>query len=91
MRAGLGGQWLMDEAGAVGGWSFSYGADFLCGEPLVVSAELAAGELGGTDTWGWRVTAGALLSRLELFAGYDTMGIGSVTIRGPVAGLRSWF
>jgi hypothetical protein len=91
MRIGLGGQWMVDDAGTDSGLSLSYEADFFWQEPLVVSACLEAGGLGNASTSGWRVTAGAIVSSAEFYAGYDSATIGSVTFRGPVAGCRIWF
>jgi hypothetical protein len=57
----------------------------------VVSACLEAGGLGNASASGWRVTAGVIVSRAEFYAGFDSVTIGSVTIRGPVVGARIWF
>ena len=91
MRIGLGSQWMLDDAGTEEGLSVSYEADFFWQEPLVVSACLEAGGLGNASASGWRVTAGVIVSSAEFYAGYDSVTIGSVTIRGPVAGARVWF
>lgn len=91
MRAGLGAVLMVDEGNADRGWFFSYDGDFFPARPWVVSAGIDLGGLGNAFMFHWRLSAGALMSRYEVFAGYDSLSIGTVTIRGPMLGLRGWF
>lgn len=91
MRAGLGAQALFDGAQTDGGGYFFYGGDFFPQRPVVLSAGIQVGNLGEALTWRWRVSVGAVMHRYELFAGYDSLSIGSLTFRGPLVGGRCWF
>ncbi len=91
MRAGVGAHALLDGSEEDGGAYFFYGGDFFPQRPIVVSAGIQVGNLGNAAMWRWRVSVGAVMHRYELFAGYDSLSIGSVTYRGPLVGGRCWF
>ncbi len=91
MRAGVGVQALFDGPQVDGGGYFFYGGDLFPQRPYVVSAGVRVGSLGNAPMLHWRVSVGAAMSRLELFAGYDSLTIGSATFRGPLLGARCWF
>ncbi|MEM6992481.1 MAG: hypothetical protein AAF721_18350 [Myxococcota bacterium] len=59
--------------------------------PLVLRGRLEGGILGAAPTWLARGTAGVMVARAELFAGYEARRVGSVVLRGPTLGLRVWF
>lgn len=90
-RTGLGCRLLGDRCGTDWGFNFTYGADLFPAQPLVLSAQLDAGTLGEAGVFHIRGSAGLLLRRWEVYAGYDFLQIGSTALQGPIAGLRLWF
>jgi len=91
MRSGLGVRLSTDSHESHAGFNFSYGADAYPVKPLVFSALIDAGTLGSAGVFHGRVTGGILWRHCEFYAGYDYLLVGSVSLQGPVAGLRFWF
>lgn len=90
-RAGIGLNWLSDPYDVDLGVNFTAGVDFFPRKPWILSAEMDLGTLGRATMFHGRFAAGATWDRLELFAGYDFRSIDSVTLHGPMLGLRLWF
>lgn len=59
--------------------------------PLVFRGRIDFGRLGGAPTLLTRFTAGVMLNRIEVFAGYERRSVGDAVLRGPATGLRVWF
>jgi hypothetical protein len=91
MRSGLGVRFSTDSSESHAGFNFTYGADLCPMQPLIFSALIDAGTLGSAGVFHGRITAGMIWRNWEVYAGYDYLGIGSVNLQGPVAGLRFWF
>jgi hypothetical protein len=91
VRLGVGVNWLHDRFGTDAGLNLTAAADVFPVKPIVLSGQLDVGTIGDTSTFHTRVTAGVLWKRLEFFGGYDYRTFGSVSLHGPVAGLRIWF
>jgi len=91
---GLGWRYLAAEDAFHNGFNCLFAADVFPVRPLVVSAIAEGGNLGRAGFFHGRATLGALVQKLELFAGYDAVVIGSdedpVIFHGPVAGIRGW-
>lgn len=90
-RVGLGVNWMNDRFGTEAGVNFTAGVECFPVRPWVVTAELDIGGIGEATMIHGRVTVGAIWDRIEFFAGYDVRTIESVTLQGPLAGLRVWF
>jgi len=90
-RAGLGARVMLDARGTDPGFNFTYGFDLFPVDPLVISAALDLGNLGFAGYFQGRFTLGVTLLGGELFAGWDHIQIGRVSLTGPVAGARFWF
>jgi hypothetical protein len=91
MRAGVGVNWLGDDAGSDLGVNFTYGGDFYPAEPFVLSGELDIGSLNHAFLLHLRGTVGVQVNRFELFTGYDYLQLDSSNLHGLVAGVRLWF
>jgi hypothetical protein len=91
MYAGLGFRMLSDRQQTNYGVNFTYGGDWFPVRPWIVSFQIDAGNLGSAGVFHARGSVGAIWHGVEVFAGYDYMGIGSVNLQGPMAGLRFWF
>jgi hypothetical protein len=91
---GLGWRYLAAEGAMRNGFDCLFAADVFPVRPLVVSAIAEGGNLGRAGFLHGRLTLGALVQRLEIFAGYDAVIIGDgedpVIFHGPVAGIRGW-
>ena len=86
-RAGVGVNWLADQASPEVGVNFTYGFDWFPRRPWTLSSVIDVGTLGGSSLFHNRSTAGVMLGAMELFAGYDYFQIGTFNIHGPVAGI----
>lgn len=73
------------------GVNLMFGLDMFLQPPFILSTQIDSGTLGYTTTWHTRATAGCVLYGVELYGGYDLRQIGSVSIHGPLLGLRLWF
>lgn len=78
------------------GFSGTTSLDLFPVRPVVLSARINAGKIGkgslaGTQVLSARATAGFMLRRFELYAGYEVKRLGDQSLRGPVLGLRTWF
>lgn len=90
-RTGLGINWLADRGETDYGFNFTYGADIVPRRPWVISTAIDWGTLRHTSLFHGRLTVGALLGPVEVFAGYDYFDAGAADLSGPLAGLRLWF
>lgn len=99
---GVGGVWvdrqlpLEDHHEGGSGLSGTTSLDLFPLRPFVLSARvdagrIAKGSLDGAVVLRGRATAGVMLRRLELYAGYEGKLLGDQVLRGPVLGLRTWF
>lgn len=59
--------------------------------PLVLRARFDFGSLGAANALLFRTTAGLMIRRAELFAGFETRRVGRVQMLGPTTGVRVWF
>ena len=91
MRAGLGARMMVDEFGTEAGFNFTYAIDIFPEDPFVLSAVIDLGNLGEAFVFQGRFHLGAAFDGWEPYVGYDFLRIGSVTIQGPVLGVRRWF
>jgi hypothetical protein len=89
-RAGLGLNYLADERDTDLGFNLTYGADFV-GRWLSAGLETDLGTLGSASLFHLRGTLGLLVSRFELYAGFDWFDIEGVALDSYGFGLRGWF
>jgi hypothetical protein len=92
---GLGWRYLADGDALRNGFNCLLAIDAFPVEPLVVSAIAEGGNLGAAGFLHGRLALGALIQRLEIFAGYDATIIAGaegdpIVFHGPVAGIRGW-
>lgn len=59
--------------------------------PLVITARGGASKLGGATMLEGRLTAGVMIRRFEIYAGYDHRLIGNVPLGGPTLGVAARF
>lgn len=97
-RTLLGARTWTDLYGTAGGFDFRYGFEVFPIWPLVISFDFTIGNLNTALTLGGRVTVGFMLDLLELYVGYDELGIiptdaslALASVGGPLGGLRLWF
>ncbi|MGI8978922.1 MAG: hypothetical protein ACR2FY_06835 [Pirellulaceae bacterium] len=90
-RAGLGFNYLVDQADSNFGFNFTYAADWYPVKPVIVSAELDLGWLGQESLFHLRVTEGVNWKYGEAYVGYDYYDVGNFQVGGMVAGVRLWF
>jgi hypothetical protein len=88
---GLGMNWLDDGVTDHYGLNFTLKADFFPVDPVVLSGELDWGGIGSLEQFHGSFSAGLLLRRWEIFAGYDYRKIGGTRLFGPMFGARVWF
>ena len=91
MRSGVGFNWLADSLDSNFGFNFTYSGDWFPADPWVVSTEIDWGQLGSAELFHGRFTVGVQQHRLELYTGYDHLGIGDTDIDLMIAGVRLWF
>ena len=89
--AGAGGRILHDRDGTDGGFDFRYRIDVFPAKPWVLSCPIDLGRLGRAFVFEIRPTAGVAFGAIEVYAGYEYLGVGRVPVRGPVVGLRRWW
>jgi len=91
---GLGWRYLAAPDALRNGFNCLLAADVFPVRPLVVFAIAEGGNLGRAGFFHGRLTLGALVQQLEIFAGYDAVVIGGdgdpVIFHGPVVGIRGW-
>ncbi|MCK9461509.1 MAG: hypothetical protein M0R80_17905 [Proteobacteria bacterium] len=96
---GLGWRYLVDPsargAALVNGFNSLLSLDVFPVRPIVLSAIAEGGNLGAAGFFHGRLTFGALVQRLEIFAGYDAVVFGTgdenpIVFHGPVVGIRGW-
>ena len=96
---GLGWRYLVDPlahgAALVNGFNSLLSLDVFPVRPIVLSAIAEGGNLGAAGFFHGRLTLGALVQRLEIFAGYDAVVFGTggedpIVFHGPVVGIRGW-
>ena len=90
-HTGLGVNWLADGSDGEAGINFTYGMQAFPVRPWTLRAAIDAGTLGDAGLFHFRVGAGAVWNRCELFTGYDVYRIGDVTLDGLFAGAAFWF
>jgi hypothetical protein len=88
---GVGFNWLDDPIDTDFGFNFTYGADFFPVRPWVVSSSIDWGSLGSAEQFRFRTTAGLMLNRVEVFAGYEYLDIDRTQINTYVTGVGIWF
>ena len=91
MRAGVGVNWMADNARGDAGVNFTYGADWFPADPLVFSTEFDLGTLGDAGLFHGRATVGVVHDHVEIYTGYDYYNIDGVSLGTFIAGLRVWF
>jgi hypothetical protein len=91
MHTGAGARWMFDHGRERAGVNLLYGLDVFPIEPVHLFASLEGGTLGNASLWRARAGVGVTWAHAELFAGYDCLRIGSVSLQGPFVGLRLWF
>jgi hypothetical protein len=92
MRVGLGARMYHFSGETDAGINFTYSGDVLPADPLTISYEFSAGTLGSSSVFGLRGAFGAVTHyQFEIYAGYDYLDIGSVTIHGPLLGVGYWW
>jgi hypothetical protein len=91
MRTGIGFRNFIDRYGDDWGLNFHADADWFIRRPWVVSTAFDYGNVGNAAVTHARGTVGWMWDRWEVFAGYDYECVGTVPIRGPVAGVRLYF
>lgn len=67
-----------------------YGVALYPERPFTVEAQVRAGALSGELLFDWRVRGGVALGRVELFLGYSSQRVSTLTEGGYHAGLRLW-
>jgi hypothetical protein len=72
------------------GAELGIGMDLFLGRPWVLSASASAALIGQTVTPQARIQLGYLFGRTEVFAGYQYLQIGSVSLSTPLLGTRIW-
>jgi hypothetical protein len=86
-RAGVGFNWLVDQTDPAFGVNFTYGIDWYPRKPWTVSSVIDWGMIGNSTLFHNRTTAGVMVGRTELYAGYDYFQLGTANFHGPVAGI----
>lgn len=95
--AGLGVCTFHDRYGDESGWYGKLGVELFPIRPLIISAEITGGFIRAdefdseTFLGGGRATVGVIWNRCEAYGGWQATWIESVTLAGPLAGLRVWF
>lgn len=91
VRAGLGINILGDAFETDTGINFTARLDVFPVKPIAITTEFDLGTIGDAETIHGAIRAGVMLNRFELFGGYDYRRIGSIELKGPMAGLQVWF
>jgi hypothetical protein len=89
--SGVGFNWLDDPINTDFGFNFTYGADFFPAKPWVVSSSIDWGTLGRAEQFRFRTTAGLMINRVEVFAGYEYLDIDRTQLNTYVGGVGIWF
>ena len=89
--SGVGFNWLDDPIDTDFGFNFTYGADLFPVKPWVVSSSIDWGSLGRAELFRFRTTAGLMINRVEVFAGYEYLDIDRTQVNTYVAGVGIWF
>ncbi len=89
--SGVGFNWLDDPINTDFGFNFTYGADFFPAKPWVVSSSIDWGTLGRAEQFRFRTTAGLMINRVEVFAGYEYLDIDRTQLNTYVGGVAVWF
>ncbi len=88
---GAGFNWLDDPVDTNFGFNFTYGADFFPARPWVISSSIDWGTLGRAEQFRFRTTAGLMVNRFEVFAGYEYLDIDRTQTNMYVGGVGIWF
>ena len=97
VNLGVGLSYAHDSLGLESGWYAELGADAFPIRPLVISVDVRGGWVRAdqyspqTFIGTGRATAGVIWDRFEVYAGWQATWIESVTLDGPIGGLRVWF
>ncbi len=89
--SGVGFNWLDDPIDTDFGFNFTYGADFFPVKPWVISSSIDWGSLGRAEQFRFRTTAGLMINRVEVFAGYEYLDIDRTQMNTYVTGVGIWF
>jgi hypothetical protein len=89
-RMGLGANLMLDGERVDAGFNGTVALDVFPIAPLILSLAVDMGMLGRAFALRARGTIGLMLSRVELFAGYDVHALDDLVFHGPLAGLRVW-
>jgi hypothetical protein len=93
-RTGIGSRHWIDAQGAEYGADLLYGVDVFWGRPVTTTLEGDVGFVGEAFVGRVRGTVGATLGPVEVFAGYDHVGILGdglgAALGGPLIGLRAF-
>ena len=89
--SGIGFNWLDDSADTDFGFNFTYGVDLFPARPWVVSSSIDWGNLGRAEQFRFRTTAGLMIHRVEVFAGYEYLDIDRTQVNAYVGGVGIWF
>ncbi len=73
------------------GFNFTYGVDFFPVRPWVLSSTVDWGTLGRSGLFRFQATAGAVVHRVETYAGYEYLDLGSTQVNSLIGGVRIWF
>lgn len=89
--SGIGFNWLDDPIDTNFGFNFTYGVDLFPARPWILSSSIDWGQLGHANQFRFRTTAGLMINRVEVFAGYEYLDIDRTQINTYVAGVGIWF
>jgi hypothetical protein len=97
LRLRLGEAFLHTGDSTASGPYIGVGIDGFPARPLVLSAQTDIGLIRvdefspETVLSSWRATGGAMLWRMEFYLGWQGVRVETITMDGPVAGMRAWF
>lgn len=89
-RSGIGLNWLADGHADIG-FNFTYGFDYLLGDPFVFSTEIDWGTLGRSELFRSRTTLGAQWRDAEIYTGFEYLDVGKAELPTMLFGMRYWY
>lgn len=90
-RVGVGARALFDKSQSNWGPNFHLGSDVFFPKNVIASGTCDFGWVGDASVLHLHGQLGYIWRHWELFGGYDYQRIGTVSIQGPLLGLRLWF
>lgn len=90
IRIGVGLRYMDDYLGFEPGFNGVFGFDAFPVRYLIFSVNTDLGMLGQALFVHSRMTFGAIFLNTEIYIGYDAVLVSSVSLHGPVVGLRFW-